>query len=40
MFGMFTRRSEDEQKRKREAEDHARRARFEECMRSEPRRQV
>lgn len=29
MFGMFTRRSEDEQKRKREAEDRARRARFE-----------
>ncbi|GJD41326.1 hypothetical protein [Methylobacterium bullatum] len=28
MFGMFTRRSEDEQKRKREAEDRARLARF------------
>lgn len=40
MFGMFTRRSEDEQKRKREAEDRARRARLKECMRSEPRRQA
>lgn len=28
MFGMFTRRSEDEQKRKREAEDRARRASY------------
>ena len=40
MFGMFNRRREDEQQRKREAEDRTRRARFEECMRSEPRRQV